>query len=255
MKKRPARASERGGPRTSPERAVRARAKLEHVVPVPTKADRIGRARTEKPERAPERDRRRTEEAILAAVGRLLESSGFDALGMNAVAREAGVDKVLVYRYFGKLPELLRAFAEHGGHWPSDAELVGEAPPTDPAALAVRMLVNFGRAIRARPQTQAILRRELEERNPLTDALADARERQAVRILGRLAGLELDAPAVGALLAAGLTYLALRANTARVYNGVDLRSDTGWKRLEGAVADIVSLLAGPRSVSPSERTR
>lgn len=123
-----------------------------------------------------DRDRARTEKDILAAVGRLLESSGFDDLGMNAVAREAGVDKVLVYRYFGKLPELLRAFAERGGHWPTDAELVGVERPSDPAELAIRLLVNFGRAIRGRPQTQAILRRELEERNPLTDALAEARE-------------------------------------------------------------------------------
>jgi AcrR family transcriptional regulator len=200
--------------------------------------------------RAGERDRPRTEEAILAAVGRLLESSGFDDLGVNAVAREAGVDKVLVYRYFGKLPELLRAFAEHGGHWPSDAELLGAAPPADPAELAARLLVNFGRAIRARPQTQAILRRELEERNPLTDALAAARERQATELLGLLGGLELDAPAVGALLAAGLTYLALRANTADTYNGIDLHSDRGWERLERAVADIVAALASGSTPKP-----
>jgi AcrR family transcriptional regulator len=192
--------------------------------------------------RGAERDRPRTEAAILAAVGRLLEKSGFDELGMNAVAREAGVDKVLVYRYFGKLPELLGAFAERGDHWPTDAELLGPAPPDDPAQLAVRLLVNFGRAIRARPRTRAILRRELVERNPLTDALADARERQAVALLGRLGGLDVDVPAVGALLAAGLTYLALRANTADTYNGVDLHSDDGWERLERAVADIVTAL-------------
>ena len=193
--------------------------------------------------RTPERDRPRTEQAILAAVGRLLESSGFDELGVNAIAREAGVDKVLVYRYFGPLPELLAAFAERGGHWPSDAELLGPAPPTEPAALAVQLLVNFGRAIRARPQTQAIMRRELEERNPLTDALAEARERQAQGFLTKLAALDLDLPAVGALLAGGLTYLALRANTADVYNGIDLRSRAGWERLERAVADIVTALA------------
>src|SRR6185503_4451132 len=177
-----------------------------------------------------------------------LASSGFDELGVNAVAREAGVDKVLVYRYFGPLPELLSAFAERGGHWPTDAELLGPSPPADPAALAVRLLVNFGRAIRARPETQAILRRELEERNPLTDALAEARERQALGLFARLTGLELDVPAVGALLAAGLTYLALRAKTADEYNGIDLHSGAGWERLERAVADIVTALASSRRV-------
>jgi AcrR family transcriptional regulator len=193
--------------------------------------------------RPPERDRARTEEEILAAVGRVLESSGFDELGINAVAREARVDKVLIYRYFGKLPELLRAFAERGGHWPTDAELLGEDPPVDAPGLAARLLVRFGRAIRERPATQAILRRELEERNPLTDALAAARERQAVALLGRLKDLDMDVPAVGALLAGGLTYLALRANTVDTYNGIDLRSEAGWRRLERAVVAIVTTLA------------
>lgn len=189
-----------------------------------------------------ERDRAHTEEQILAAVGRLLEKSGFEDVGVNAVAREAGVDKVLIYRYFGKLPDLLRAFAKRGEHWPSDAELLGEEPPTEPAALAAHVLVRFGRAIRNRPQTQAIMRHELSERNPLTDALAEAREEQAMRLLSRLGALGPDAPAVGALLAAGLTYLALRANTADHYNGVDLRSAAGWDDLEHAVARIVSAI-------------
>src|SRR5262249_26980591 len=152
-------------------------------------------------------------------VGRLLETRGFEDVGVNAVAREAGVDKVLIYRYFGKMPELLRAFAEKGDHWPSDAELLGDDAPTEPAALAAHVLVRFGRAIRSRPQTQAIMRHELSARNPLTDALADAREEQAMRLLSRVGELGPEARAGGALLAAGLTYLALRANTADDYNG------------------------------------
>jgi AcrR family transcriptional regulator len=189
-----------------------------------------------------ERDRARTEEQLLSAVGRLLATSGFDDIGVNAVAREAGVDKVLIYRYFGKMPELLQAFAERGGHWPSDAELLGDAPPAEPQALAEQVLIRFGRAIRGRPETQSILRRELSERNPLTDALAEAREAQALRLLSRIGELGTDASAIGALVAAGLTYLALRANTADAYNGVDLRSDAGWERIERAVHLIVSTL-------------
>ena len=187
-----------------------------------------------------ERDRPHTEQQILAAVGRLLEKSGFDDIGVNAVAREAGVDKVLIYRYFGKMPDLLRAFAERGEHWPSDAELLGEDPPAEPAALAAHLLVRFGRAIRSRPQTQAIMRHELSERNPLTDALAEAREEQALRLLSRLGEPGADASAVGALLGAGLTYLALRANTADQYNGVNLRSAEGWQALERAVVRVVA---------------
>ena len=189
-----------------------------------------------------DRDRGRTEEDLLSAVGRLLAKSGFDDVGVNAVAREAGVDKVLIYRYFGKLPDLLRAFAERGGHWPTDAELLGDDAPADPAELAAHVLVRFGRAIRSRPETLSIMRRELSERNPLTDALAEAREQQALRLAERIGDLGVDAPAVGAIIAAGLTYLALRAPTVQAYNGVDLHSDEGWLRIERAVRRVVAAL-------------
>ena len=193
----------------------------------------------------PERDRAQTEEELLAALGRLLAARGFEELGVNAVAREAGVDKVLIYRYFGDLPGLLAAFAARREHWPTDTELLGEAPPDAPADRAAHVLIQFGRAIRTRPETQAILRRELFERNPLTDALAAAREEQAARLAARIGELGEDAPAAGALLAAGLTFLSLRASTADAYNGVDLRSAEGWERLERAVTRIVHALAEP----------
>ena len=199
--------------------------------------------RVQKPEG--ERDRERTEQRILAAVGRLLSRSGFDEVGVNAVAREAGVDKVLIYRYFDDLDGLLRAFAERGAHWPTDDELIGEGAPANPAELAAHVLVRFGRAIRARPETRAILTRELTEHNPLTDALAEARERQAERLAEHIGALGVDVAAIGALLGAGLTYLSLRAATAQTYNGIDLRSDEGWARLEKAVELVVAAVTRP----------
>ena len=38
------------------------------------------------------RDKAETKARILAAVGKLLAESGFKSLGVNAIAREAGVD-------------------------------------------------------------------------------------------------------------------------------------------------------------------
>jgi len=60
---------------------------------------------------------------LIQAVGTLLAREGFKGLGVNAVAREAGVDKVLIYRYFGGLSELIVAFGREGNFWPSIKEL------------------------------------------------------------------------------------------------------------------------------------
>ncbi|MDZ7592579.1 MAG: helix-turn-helix domain-containing protein [Rubrivivax sp.] len=56
--------------------------------------------------------------ARVGVVGMVLARDGFGAVGVNAIARQAGVDKVLTYRHFGGLPERLRAWGERGPFWP-----------------------------------------------------------------------------------------------------------------------------------------
>ena len=68
---------------------------------------------------AKSRDREATRTRLIGAVGTLLSQEGFKGLGVNAVAREAGVDKVLIYRYFGGLQGLIVSFGREGNFWPS----------------------------------------------------------------------------------------------------------------------------------------
>jgi AcrR family transcriptional regulator len=195
------------------------------------------------------RDSQQTRKKIIAAVGRLLSRSGFRNIGINAVAREAGVDKVLIYRYFGGLQDLLRAYAEEGDFWPTAEELLagfGGQLPRNSAELAAKLLIEFGRALRRRPITQEIMRWELLERNELTDALAHYREEQGMKLIGMVKkeSQGLDLQALGSLLSAGQTYLILRAKTAKVYNGLELSSDRDWKRIEKSIEHLVHLAFG-----------
>lgn len=199
------------------------------------------------------RNSQQTRKKIIGAVGRLLSRSGFRNLGINTIAREAGVDKVLIYRYFGGIPELLRTYAEEGDFWPTAAELLaglrGPLPPSN-ADLAAQLLIEFGRALRRRPITQEIMRWELLERNELTDALAHYREEQGMKLIRMIRGARgLDLQALGSLLSAGQTYLILRAKTAAVYNGLDLGDDRDWKRLEQNIRHLVRLAFADASQS------
>ncbi len=194
--------------------------------------------------RAPTRDRERTRERILDAAVRMLARRGFGALGVNAVAREAGVDKVLLYRYFGGLEELLTAIAARPGFWP-------RPPPPAPGGgfeeWARAGLLGLYRGLRERPLTQEILRWELAELTPLTDRLAELREAAGLEDLGRTApeGMPagIDVPAVGALLSAGLIYLVLRGKTAKAFLGVSLRDEAGAARVERALEAVLGALA------------
>jgi len=190
-----------------------------------------------------------TRKKIIAALGRLLARSGFRNIGVNAVAREAHVDKVLIYRYFGGLQALLRAYAEEGGFWPTAEELLSAFDgrlPTDNAELASKLLIEFGRALRRRPITQEIMRWELLERNELTDALALYREDEGMKLIALVKGSRgLDLQALGSLLSAGQTYLILRAKTAKVYNGLHIGRDDDWKRIEESIEHLVRLAFAP----------
>lgn len=50
-------------------------------------------------------------DAIISAALQILETSGFEALTLRAVARELGVDAMAIYHYFADKDELLRAAA------------------------------------------------------------------------------------------------------------------------------------------------
>lgn len=187
-----------------------------------------------------------TRERILAALVRLLETEGPEAVGINRVAREAGLDKVLIYRQFGGLEGLLAALAGSHQVWPTTEALLGRPLRAfrTVAELAVSVLRSHARELRSRPLTRSLLRWELGVSNRLTAALAEHRERQGVELLERL-GYSPRAPregvdgvAVAALLHAGLTYLALRAEGPDHYLGIDLKTDAGWKRLDRAVTAI-----------------
>jgi AcrR family transcriptional regulator len=194
-----------------------------------------------------ERNSERTRKKIIEAVGRLLARSGAREVGVNAVAREAGVDKVLIYRYFGGLDDLLSAYAKEGDFWPAAEDLLAAVPNREKiseAELAANLLIQFGRALRRRPVTQEIMRWELLEKNELTDALARYREEQALTLLQQFRELgDADVQAISAVIGAGLTYLILRAKTAADYNGLDLRKERDWKRIENAIKLVIERIA------------
>ena len=193
------------------------------------------------------RDKLETKARILAAVGKLLAESGFKQLGVNAIAREAGVDKVLIYRYFENLPSLLQTFGQEGNYWITVEELIADGTKTNPDFLAdwmIHWLTYFLNNLQERPITQEILRWELLEANELTRELADVRDRTAIESLEFLKQKcvfppDKDIPALTAVLLAGIVYLVLRTKVSDTFLGIDFSSPTGWQRIEAAIASLI----------------
>ena len=68
-----------------------------------------------------------TEQRILDAIAQILLEQGYSAVGINAIARQAGCDKVLIYRYFDGLDGLLLAFAETTPLWWEVDEIITDS--------------------------------------------------------------------------------------------------------------------------------
>ncbi len=190
------------------------------------------------------RNKEQTKGKILLAVGQLLARDGFTKLGINAIAREAGVDKVLIYRYFGGLPGLLTAFAESTDFWPPASEVVATPEPnTDQLGTVIgEVLVNLAKALRKRPLTAEILAWEMVEQNELTDILAELREQWILDLLETYTfhsdQPQADLPALTALMAAAIHYLVIRSRSTPVFNMVEIDTDRGWERLETMIRNL-----------------
>jgi AcrR family transcriptional regulator len=198
------------------------------------------------------RNRPRTEAKFREAVEELLVEGGFTALTPSAVARRAGVDKMLIYRYFGDLPGLVRSIAYARDFFPSFEDLCGDHTIADLLALpvsvrAAHILKRNAQMLMDRPVVLELMVWELVERNALTAIMEEAREGLGLRLLAELFADVTDRgrlAAISAVLSAGVAYLALRRRKIRWFSGVDLKSDEGWETIASAIEAMASCLDG-----------
>ncbi len=202
-----------------------------------------------------ERDKAATRQTILDSVGVLVRKEGFAGLGINALAREAGLSKVLIYRYFGGLEELVREWVLENNYWYLDTGLVEkrieELLSTGGGADSLReylaeLLEGQMARLRAVPEVREMLRWCLcEESEAASEIMAKVEQRGTDihnAFMQRLKEKGADAGAMVALLISGIYYLALMADRCSVFNGVALDSEEGWQRISGAVGMILKTL-------------
>jgi len=202
---------------------------------------------------AQERDRDATRKRILDAAAKVLSEDGYAAFGVNAVAREAGCDKVLIYRYFGGLEGLAETLGERLDVWlgpmlkPTGIEGYG--------AVMAQVLRDYLKALRGNPLLKRILAWELQDTNDLTRQLGAAKSRavsqwfQGVRAQSGPPPADVDAPAINAVMIAAAHHLALREAHDGTFAGLDLTLPETWPRIEAAMN---LLLARAYQTSDSE---
>jgi AcrR family transcriptional regulator len=192
------------------------------------------------------RDRERTKGKILKAVGEVIEQHGTEKVGVNLIARTAGVNKVLIYRYFESVDGLMEQYVKSGEYTSTMGddyiENMTVVPMDERRKAFTDLMQTFLTDLRERKATRDLLRWEIGTGKSM---LSDARNVIAARIVdkvGELPGFK-DTSALMAFLSAGIYYMTIATDYREKMIDVDLHTDEGWKRIENVIERIIATIS------------
>ena len=189
------------------------------------------------------KNREQTEEKILEAVGSIIENQGFEKVGINAIATEAGVSKMLIYRYFGGVEELIAQYLIQKDYWANtDAAIINPEAVGDSIKSMFRRQVE---QLRNDVTLRRLYRWELFTDNQNIRQLRNRREENGCRLIKMVSALtgcpDAQVAALASILSASISYLALLEDQCQSYNGICLQTDEGWNQLMQGIEMIIDL--------------
>ncbi|RWX78804.1 TetR/AcrR family transcriptional regulator [Neorhizobium lilium] len=197
------------------------------------------------------RNRASTEQSIFLAARDLLAEQGFQGFGINAVARRAGCDKQLIYRYFGGLDGLLDAIGADLGNWVKDRipQDSGGAFLLTYGDLMERLAILFMEALQDDPLVCKIIAWEVSKETPQVRRLSEARTKALAKWLEKMRGSlappkGVDAAIMNALLFAAIQHLVISAAASGQFAGVPLKTGKDWDKVAAAVRRLVRAIYG-----------
>lgn len=192
------------------------------------------------------KNRQVTEANLIKAVSELVEESGFEGLGINAIATKAGVSKMLIYRYFDSLDGLIAAYIREHDYW-----LNFEAQIPDQEHVGAFIKDMFGKQIaslRSDYTLKRLYRWELTSDNRFVKELREKREAKGLWLVDAVSKLtghpQKETAAMATVLTASISYLVLLEENCPVYNGLKLQEEGGWTQLEEGISILVDLWLG-----------
>ncbi|QES90952.1 TetR/AcrR family transcriptional regulator [Rhizosphaericola mali] len=192
------------------------------------------------------RNKERSKLKFLDAVGKILKTKGFSALKINNIASEAGVDKKMIYTYFGGLDGLVDTYIRSQDYWinvPSSNILVDSHDGGK--TLLKEMLCKQFLYVSKNEELQKLLLWGLSEERSALRKMTDLQEENGEKLFRSIFDPQFGKNAkmfraITAILVSGLYYLDLYASVnGSHFSGVDMQSDEGRILVEDALSFLI----------------
>lgn len=189
------------------------------------------------------KNRQATELTLIKAVNDIIEESGFEGLGINAIAAKAGVSKMLIYRYFNSLDGLIAAYIQQNDYWINfDEQLPDQEHISDFIKRVFKKQIG---QLRENYTLKRLYRWELTTDNKIVRELRETREEKGIRLVEAVSKLtkhpQRETAALATIISAAISYLALLEESSPVYNGLKIQDESGWQQLEEGINLLVDL--------------
>jgi AcrR family transcriptional regulator len=177
----------------------------------------------------------------------VIRTNGFEAIRVSKVAREAGVDRKRVYRYFGNINNLTEAYISENDYWMLFADqlkrLSRDVNEKDSKAFRTKIMKELFRFFIEEPEMQRIILMELSGATPVR-SIPNLRETISQESLGRtddhFKSSAVNFRAVSALLVGGIHYIVLHTRkNGHHFADLNLKNDEGMEALMSTVDQII----------------
>jgi len=185
------------------------------------------------------KDRSATEDKIYTAFLTILKEKGAQGVGINAIAKRAGVSKELIYRYFGGMKGLLLRFAQKGDFFKS---LLSIDATKDPLENLKNFTHQGTKELRENIIAQEILRWQLIENNENTKELFKFVNKR----VGKTFNIDDKNPILNnafQLMIGGYVYLTLLSKFNKKFITTDLTNEQTWLNFNEAIEKTIELFS------------
>ncbi|WP_417355359.1 TetR/AcrR family transcriptional regulator [Flavobacterium sp.] len=194
------------------------------------------------------RDKDRTKARMVAAVGKVLQKKGYPGLTAPNIARAAGVDKKLVWTYFGGVDNLIEEYITQKDFWKSGSkdyvsDMLSEPDKVGKEQIYTLLQNQFDVLLKDK-SLQKIIHWEMGEKSKVLRKIADEREEVGERIFEILEADRDDSNvnlrATLALMLGGIYYLSLHAKSnGSKCCGIDINEEAGKKQIDDTLRNII----------------